>query len=262
MYRVVVVEDSLLLRKGIIFTTDWNALHCEVVGEAENGLEGFKIIQELHPDIVITDIRMPVLDGIQMIEKLHAQCDALFIILTAYNSFEYARKALRFGVVEYISKPLDELEFQTLLERTCAKVADRKEYEKVKVQMEKMEDSRIMLFQEYLRGEQNVQKSHVSRAVQFIEKRFADDIGVQDISKELLMSESYLSRLFKDETGYTIGDYLLNYRIKQACLLLGDSSAKIYEVANQVGFRDQRYFSVLFKKIVGLTPREFQNKLN
>ena len=76
------------------------------------------------------------------------------------------------------------------------------------------------------------------------------------------MSESYLSRLFKDETGYTIGDYLLNYRIKQACLLLDDSSAKIYEVANQVGFRDQRYFSVLFKKIVGITPREFQNKLN
>lgn len=262
MYRVVVVEDSLLLRKGIIFTTDWNALHCEVVGEAENGLEGFKIIQELHPDIVITDIRMPVLDGLEMIERLHNHCDALFIILTAYNSFEYARKALRFGVVEYISKPLDELEFQSLLVRTCAKIADRKEYEKVKEQMEKMEDSRIMLFQEYLRGEQSVQKSHVSRAVQFIEMRFADDIGIQDISKDLQMSESYLSRLFKDETGYTIGDYLLNYRIKQACLLLDDSSTKIYEVANQVGFRDQRYFSVLFKKIVGLTPREFQNKLN
>ena len=262
MYRVVVVEDSLLLRKGIIFTTDWNALHCEVVGEAENGLEGLRIILELRPDIVITDIRMPGLDGIQMIERLQNKCDALFIILTAYNSFEYARKALRYGVVEYISKPLDELEFQTLLVRTCAKVAQRKEYEKVKVQMEKMDDSRIMLFQEYLRGDQSVQKSHVSRAVHFIESNFSDDIGVQEISKGLQMSESYLSRLFKDETGYTIGDYLLNYRIKQACLLLDDSSAKIYEVANQVGFRDQRYFSVLFKKIVGITPREFQNKLN
>lgn len=91
MYRVVVVEDSLLLRKGIIFTTDWNALQCEVVGEAENGLEGLKIILALQPDIVITDIRMPGLDGIQMIERLKNQCDALFIILTAYNSFEYAR---------------------------------------------------------------------------------------------------------------------------------------------------------------------------
>jgi len=262
MYRVVVVEDSLLLRKGIIFTTDWNALHCEVVGEAENGLEGLRIIQELRPDIVITDIRMPGLDGIQMIERLQNQCDTLFIILTAYNSFEYARKALHLGVVEYISKPLDEQAFQSLLMETCAKIAERKEYEKVKVQMGKMDDSRIMLFQEYLRGEQSVQKSHVYRAVHFIESRFSDDIGVHEISKELLMSESYLSRLFKDETGYTIGDYLLNYRIKQACLLLNDSSAKIYEVANQVGFRDQRYFSVLFKKIVGLTPREFQNKLN
>lgn len=262
MYRVVVVEDSLLLRKGIIFTTDWNALQCEVVGEAENGLEGLKIILALQPDIVITDIRMPGLDGIQMIERLKNQCDALFIILTAYNSFEYARQALHLGVVEYISKPLDEQEFQSLLVKTCAKIAERKEYEKVKVQMGKMDDSRIMLFQEYLRGEQSVQKSHVSRAVQFIEKRYADDIGVQGIANELLMSESYLSRLFKDVTGYTIGDYLLNYRIKQACLLLNDSSAKIYEVANQVGIRDQRYFSVLFKKIVGLTPREFQNKLN
>ncbi|MDY0288085.1 MAG: response regulator [Sphaerochaeta sp.] len=262
MYRVVVVEDSQLLRKGIIFTTDWNALQCEVVGEAENGLEGFKLILEVQPDIVITDIRMPGLDGIQMIERLQPQCDALFIILTAYDSFEYARKALHLGVVDYISKPLDEQEFQMLIARTCDKIAKRKEYEKVQVQMERMDDSRIMLFQEYLRGEQSVQESHVSRAVKFIEMSFSSDIGVQQIAQELQMSESYLSRLFKDVTGYTIGDYLLNYRIKQACLLLNDGSAKIYEVANQVGFRDQRYFSVLFKKIVGLTPREFQNKLN
>lgn len=262
MYRVVVVEDSLLLRKGIVFTNDWGSLGCEVVGEAENWLQGISVITELQPDIVITDIRMPLLDGIQMIERLQGETKALFIILTAYNDFEYARKALHLGVVDYLSKPLDDAEFKAMMVRTCAKVAEQREYEKLHLQLDKMDDSRIMLFKEYLQGNLSVQENHVARAVKYIESQYAQDMGIQDIADELMISESHLSRLFKDCTGYTVGDYLQHYRIKQACSLLGNQTLKIYKIADKVGYRDQRYFSVMFKKIVGLTPREFQNKLN
>jgi len=262
MYRVVVVEDSLLLRKGLVFTTDWSNLDCEVVGEADNGLEGLDTILAVQPDIVITDIRMPGLDGLQMIERLQGKTEALFIIITAYNEFEYARKAVKLGVMDYISKPIDDGDFQAIIRKTCLKVEQNHENEKIRSKLERIGDSRIMLFKEYLTGKDTIQGNYAGQAVQYIEKHYREDFGVKEIARQLAVSEGHLSRLFKETTGYTIGDYLQNYRIRQACRLLSNPMAKIYEIADQTGYRDQRYFSVMFKKIVGLTPREFQNKLN
>jgi two-component system response regulator YesN len=262
MIRVVVVEDSLLLRKGIVFTTNWESCGCEVVGEAGDGISGVRIIEQLQPDIVVTDIRMPDLDGLAMIEQLKGKTKALFIILTAYNEFEYARKAIHLGVVDYVSKPLNDDEFSTVLKKTCEKVVAQKEYEKLERHMSNMDDSRIMLFKEYLAGGTSCTEAQVSCAVRFIEEHYAQDIGVLDVANATLLSESHISRIFKEVTGYTIVEYLQNFRIKKACCLLSEPSMRIYEVSDQVGYRDQRYFSVMFKKMVGVSPREFKNKCN
>lgn len=259
MNRIVVVEDSLLLRKGIIYTTDWKKLNCEVVGEADNGYGGCTIIEELQPDIVITDIRMPGIDGIKMIERLQGKTNAMFVIITAFNEFEYAYKALKMGVVDYLSKPIDDAEFYSVLKQTCERVEKIKQYEKLQNQLDTMEDSRIMFFKEYMAGNQAPQGNYVQAAVQFIQENYQNDIGIREIAQSLTISESRLSHVFKQNTGYTVGDYVQNVRMKQACLLLSDPTVKVYEVAGQVGFKDQRYFSVMFKKLVGMSPREFQN---
>ena len=98
MYKVVVVEDENVVRKGIILTIDWSTLDCVVVGDAANGEEGVELVNRLKPDIVVSDVKMPRMDGVEMIEQLRKQgCKAKFIILTAYSDFKYAQSASEKG---------------------------------------------------------------------------------------------------------------------------------------------------------------------
>jgi two-component system response regulator YesN len=262
MYRVVVVEDSELLRRGLVTTTDWLSLGCEVTGQAADGVSGATLILEKQPDIVITDIRMPGLNGLEMMQRVEGRCSSKFIIITAYNEFDYARQALQMGAVDYLSKPIEEGALEKAVGKCVSLLNDAKEYRKFRDNLEHGTDSRIMLFREYLSGSGSVQNDHVEHIVSYITNHYGENIGLKEICDALKLSESHSNRLMKEATGYTVSDYLQNYRIKKACDLLSVRSAKIYEVADEVGIHDQRYFSVVFKKLVGLTPSEFQNRLN
>lgn len=261
MYRVVVVEDSVLLRKGLVHTTDWLSLGCEVVGEASNGIEGAALIMSQKPDLVITDIRMPGATGLEMMEKVAGKSEAKFLIITAYNEFDYARRALQMGAVDYLSKPIEDGALEKAIGKVTAMLDEEKGYRTFKEKLAGVGDSKIMLFKEYLGHGKSVSESHVESIVRFIEGHYREAIGMKDICHALQVSETHSNRLMKEVTGYTVIDYLQNYRIKRACELLSDPSAKIFEIADQVGIRDQRYFSVVFKRLVGVTPREFQNHL-
>ena len=109
MMRVLVVEDEEMIRKGIVLATDWQSLGCVVVGEAANGEEGIAQAEKCRPSLIITDLKMPKMDGLEMIAKLReAGCDAYIIILTAYDSFTYAQTALRLGAVDFLLKPFHD----------------------------------------------------------------------------------------------------------------------------------------------------------
>lgn len=262
MIRVVVVEDEILVKKGLILTTDWQKYGCEVVGEASNGMEGIREISRIRPDIVITDVRMPGLDGIRMIEQVKSNgIKPEFVIISGYSEFEYARQAVKLGVRDYLIKPIDDDDLDTALKNTCQAVHDKKRIDKIENKMNDMSDSRIMLFKEYLLDGKK-DNDYVALAVKHISLNYQKDISVKSVADSLFISESYLSRLFKNEVGQTFGDYLTYYRIKKACALLKRPKEKIYEVANQVGYKDQRYFSIIFKKLVGVTPKEFREKLD
>ncbi len=262
MIKIIVVEDETLVKKGLILTTDWQKYGCEVVGEASNGLEGMNAIARLKPDIVITDVRMPGLDGIGMIKQ--AKSDGLkpeFIIISGYSEFEYARQAVKLGVRDFLTKPIDDEDLDRALLNTCVAVRDKLRIDKIQNKMDDISDSRVMLFKEYMFDE-GKGDDYVTRAVRHISQNYQKDISVKSVADSLFISESYLSRLFKTTVGQTFGDYLTYYRIKKACELLRRPDGKIYEVANLIGYKDQRYFSAIFKKLVGVTPKEFREKLN
>ncbi len=263
MIKIVVVEDEVLVKKGLILTTDWQRYGCEVVGEASNGLEGIDVITKIKPDIVITDVRMPGLDGIKMIENVKgAGVKSEFIIISGYSEFEYARQAVKLGVRDFLVKPIDDEDLEHALQNTCKAVRDKQMINKIQNKMEDITDSRVMLFKEYMINPETGDDDYVARAVKHISLNYQRDITVKSVADSLFISESYLSRLFKMKVGQTFGDYLTYYRIKKACELLKDPNGKIYEIANIIGYKDQRYFSVIFKKLVGVTPKEFRDKLN
>ena len=109
MIKVLVVEDEKIIREGLIESISWELLNCEVVGQGRNGQEGLELIKTLNPDLVITDIKMPILDGLEMIEQaMQNGFEFKAIILSSYSEFEYAKRGIQLGVLDYILKPLDE----------------------------------------------------------------------------------------------------------------------------------------------------------
>lgn len=129
MYSVILVDDEVFTRKGLRNLINWEACGFRVTGEADNGEDALEIVRRDRPDLVITDIRMPVMDGLELI-RLVREDEALaataFIIISGYDDFAYAQKAVRYGVVDFILKPVDDREMENVLK----KLAERLDREK------------------------------------------------------------------------------------------------------------------------------------
>lgn len=247
MLKVLVVEDEEMIRRGIVLAVDWAALDCMVVGEAANGEEGLEAVERYSPSLIITDLKMPKMDGIEMLRKLREQgCNAFVIILTAYESFEYAQSALRLGAVDFILKPFHDGD----LEQAVIALHRR-------LESDRNQDGTLPI-PGLKRGDKS---KYVLEAMDYISDYYNDPaISVGSIAAHLSISEGHLSHIFKKETDYTLRNYLTRYRIYKAMELLKNCKIKVYEVADLVGFKDITYFSATFKKTVGITPSEYQDK--
>ncbi len=127
MYTTILVDDEMFVRKGLRNLIDWNAHGFEVVDEADNGEDALELIERIQPDVVVTDIRMPVLDGLELIGRaLARRPQTSFIIISGYNDFGYAQQAVRYGVSDFILKPIDERELTAALTQLGEKIARRK----------------------------------------------------------------------------------------------------------------------------------------
>ncbi len=251
MYKVIVVEDETMVRRGIILTINWAALDCVIAGEAANGEEGALLAERLSPDIIVTDVKMPRMDGVEMITKLRADgCKARFIILTAYGDFKYAQSALRLGVSDYLLKPLKDgdLEHAILLIRNQMEQGTEKTAEG--------EAAPVLRFH----ADRKSKNKYVDEATKYIRQHYQENITISTVAEYLEISEGYLSRVLKKETDYTFTSYLTLYRMQVAMSLLKDCRVKVYEVADKVGYSDTAYFSVQFKKLLGVSPSEYQER--
>ncbi len=263
MLKVVVIEDEKLVRKGLILTTPWDKLGCEVVGEALNGIAGLRLVKQCQPDIVLTDIRMPGLNGLKMIGRLRQSCRAEFIIISGYSEFEYAQQAVSLGVKEYLLKPVRPKKLHQVIQRVGQFIREQKNPRKLREGLENVQDSKVMLFKEYLlQDEIDCQEHYVRSAIDYIRANYQRNISIAEVADHLHICKSYLFRIFKAGTHYTFIEYLTYYRVKKAIELLKDKTVKIYEIADLVGYNDYRYFSAIFKRYVGLNPSEFKEGSN
>lgn len=249
MYRIIIVEDEKILRKGLVLTTPWHEYSCQVIAEASNGQEGLELILKLQPDIVITDIKMPIMSGIKMLEEVRKVYDPAIIIVTAFSDFEYAKKAIDFRVIDYLVKPFSDQQLKEAMLKATHKVNERSNYSENKE-----------LEQLHFRLSQSDKSKHANiiNALDFIKNNFQNNITINDIATAIDVSESYLSHLFKEETDFTIVEYLTMVRVSKACQYLKDPSIRINVVAELVGYQDQRYFSQVFKKLLSITPKQYQ----
>lgn len=246
MLKVLVVDDETIVRKGLVLGVDWVAMDCVIVGEAANGLEGIEAAEKYKPNLIITDVRMPHMDGIVMMQELRSRgYRAHAIFLTAYSDFEYVRSALQIGAADYLLKPFRDEELSAAIERVHRKEQELSELRR--------EDTMPLV-----KGDKS---KYVFEALSYIAEHYADsDINITGIAQSLGVSEGHLSHVFKKETSYTVVNYLTQYRIHMAMEMLRDCRRKVYEVAEAVGYKDVAYFGSTFKKFTGLSPSEYQDR--
>lgn len=244
MLKVLIVDDEPIVRHGIVHGVDWASMGCNVVAEASNGKEGLDVVSKYRPDIIIADIRMPQMDGIEMLGELRKRnCHAHAILLSAYNDFAYVRSALKLGAVDYLLKPFSPEE----LEKAIAQIR-QKEYKKT-----------IVSPRDILPDVDKAKSKYVRLTVNYIADHYSEfDVNIASIAKHLFISESHLSHIFRSETNFTVISYLTHFRMYKAMIYLRDHQYKVYEVAEMVGYKDLAYFGNKFKKIVGVSPSEYQ----
>lgn len=150
--RVMVVEDEPMIRRGIIQVLPWNELDCEIVAEAENGMDGLEKARQFEPGLVISDIKMPKMDGLTMIEKLKKQNPQMeVILLTGFQEFEYAKKAIMYGVSDYVLKPVDQEELIQIVGKLVGRIqAAAARQDEWKLLQEKVRESQPILKEKFL----------------------------------------------------------------------------------------------------------------
>lgn len=258
MLKVLIVEDEEIIRRGLVYTIDWMSMGCMVVGAAENGQEGLVMLQQYEIDLVIADIMMPEMTGIEMLEAAEKMKIKPFksIILTSYATFDYAHKAVHLQVADYLLKPVDEDELRDAISKIKKKLEENKVYSNIVALTQKRDIDKLVDWDVYL-TEDTLKNSYVGQALYKIRDHYHEKISIDSIAEELDVSASYLSRKFKEATSQTFLELLMRYRIQKAISLLKKRIYRVYEVSELTGFSDYKHFCVVFKKYTKTSPTEF-----
>ncbi|NLM09985.1 MAG: response regulator [Clostridiaceae bacterium] len=245
MVGMVIADDELIIRQGLM-SIDWNKYGVKVLGIAANGNEALSMVISKQPQVLITDIRMPGMDGLKLIEAAKEQIPEIqSILLTGYEDFNYAKTAISLGAVDYILKPSDPDEIIEAVLKAKNKI---NEITHLRGLAEPYKAPKI--------------KNRVVRDIlEYIKNHYSEDITLYTAAEYVHMNHIYISRLFKKELGETFLETLTKFRLKKACELLSNFEYKIYEISSMVGIFDPGYFSQVFKKYYGLTPSEYRDRL-
>ncbi len=246
MYRVVLVDDERLIIRGLSSVVPWEELGCRVVGSAYDGESGLALIRRERPDMVLTDIRMPNMDGLTMLAALKSEFPRMQTsVLTAYRDFEYARQAIRLGVCRYLLKPSDMKEIQEAIRQMSAQL------DALPPERDGAEEAETDEAGNYI----------VRMALEYIRKNASEPhLSLSDVAEHVYVSQWHLSKLLNRETGQSFFDLLGGIRIGQARDLLEDPLLRIHEVAERTGYSDVAHFSKSFKRYTGMTPGEYRKE--
>ncbi len=250
LYKLLIVEDEHLIRKWLRYAIDYDSLGIIVIGEAKDGQEGTQKIKELKPDIVLTDINMPIMSAFEMFE---ASKDHNYkkIILSGYADFSNAREAIHHGAVEFLTKPLDKDALYGCLGKIISQLRER----------EQLNTQAITKTYIDLPALTDAMPDSVEMVVTWIHKHYKEKITIAQMAHDIGYSESYLYNIVKKYLQTTINDYINQYRISLAIQLLMDQPDKlVYQLGEEVGYSDYRYFDRVFKKYVGMTVNQFKKR--
>ncbi|GLX66713.1 response regulator transcription factor [Paenibacillus glycanilyticus] len=266
MIKVFVVDDEERQRRSIVRHVSWEQYQMEVTGDWEGANEALEAAKQSVPDLLITDIRLLGTDGLELSSRMRRLNPNIRIIMvTGYEEFHYAKTALDIGVDAFLIKPVIFEDLNAALarigEEEQSKLLKSKEETQLKEQIDALRAANPQLFG----GEENAEqkKSHsqivVQKAIDYMSMHYRDDLSLRSVAESVYLSPNYLGALFRSELGESFTDRLIRIRIQKAKEMLKHPEFKLYEVAEQVGYQNIGYFTGLFKRMTGLSPKEYRD---
>ncbi len=247
-YSVVVVEDELLLKENLIKKINSLDMNFEVIASAQTGIQGLELVKQYEPDVLITDIMMPVMNGLDLIREVHQQYPTTdCIIISGFSDFEFAKTAIHYQVTEYLLKPVDIEDLHNILLKLQHKYQLRKE-------------SYSTVFSD---ESNTLSPPEIAELLHsYIIENYRDDIKISQIAEQLNYSSSYMTKLFCQEYDCSPSKFLISIRIQHAKQILrSNQDLSVRQVGEAVGYPEQGYFSRIFKRHTGLSPNEYRESL-
>lgn len=235
-YTCVIVDDDKWALTDIRSNIAFHQAGFRLVGEYLNAGDALAAIAAEPPDLVITDIRMGELSGLDLVEECRRRgIPSLFIVISGHSDFEYAQRALNDGVCHFMLKPVDAGEGLRMLYKVRDKLSSR-----------------------------NVPEASHHRAMDeimgYMRKHYQERLALEDVADRFFMNKTYLSELFKKETGKSFVQFKNELRVERAKVLLRNTDELISNISQQCGFDDAGYFSTVFKLMTRLTPQQYRNE--
>ncbi len=247
MYKALIVEDEDLMREYLAdnlssFCAEWSTSDT-----ACDGQEAIEKLDQSHFDGIITDIRMPVMDGLAMSKAIREKDPQIpILILTGYNEFDYARAAVRLNIFDYLLKPIDEQELSAALSAMAIQAGQKKQISELKEESELSESNSGGLAQ---------------RALSYIQTHFSEPISLTSVADEMGVAPAYLSTVFHREIGAGYSRTLLKIRMEEASRQLTHTSLQVQQIALNVGFVSAKHFTHVFREYYNMSPVEYRQNM-
>ncbi len=242
MYKLAVLDDEGHIVDGIVNLFPWTELGFEVVIASTNALETLQKIREIEVDVLLCDISMPQLTGIEMCEKMKL-FKTKIVFMSSYQKYEYFRSAIQYGVEDYLLKPIKGQELNKVFTR-------------IREQLDQERSASV----DISKHDVDYYEKIVYKTEAYILANYRE-CTLEEVAAYVHLSSGYFSKIFKEISGRSFQDYRLECKMEKACEFLKDENIKIYEVAHYVGYSNPKNFGRVFKTYFGKTPREYKREI-
>lgn len=251
MYRILLAESDPFCRLAYRKMKVWEEYGFEISAEAVNGREALRLIEKEPFDLLISDIKMPVMGGIELLRTLRSNGLALAVVyISSRTEFEYAREAMILGAMDFLKKPASEEAVSEMLLRVrhslggTEKAAINSIVARVMEQIGADTNSDIFLYNVSL----------------FLSENICRAVTMTEAADNLNMSRDYFGKCFKRRSGMSFNTVYTMIKMEYAKNLIDSGKYKNYEISEKLGICDPDYFTKLFKSVTGMTPTAYKNR--
>lgn len=261
--KLYIVDDESIILDGLVNTYPWEELGFRVAGASVNPEKALLEIEERDVDVVITDVRMKRMSGLDMIRRLkERRPDILCVVISAYRDFTYAQEACELGAFTYLLKPLEDEKFLSAMAAAGTMCRQQKRSREIVRTYENGARAQEEIWEEEaLQNIRHNAREYISGALRYIKENLHEEsLNIKDVAQEVHLNSMYFGRIFKQCMEMSFKQYLQEERIQKAKELLLHSNATVNEIGERVGIPNPSYFTQLFKRQTGFLPTEYRKE--